>query len=80
MPMGKEFISGDLHVVNAQVADMFEEDQQRDSGVRHRNRHLDGALFHVLRTCSLMSMNEWYWLSLDFKEDGRDHDYQVTAT
>jgi hypothetical protein len=27
---------------------MFEEDQQRDSGVRHPDRHLDGALCHVL--------------------------------
>ena len=51
MPMGKDFISGDLHVVNAQVADMLMEDQQRDSGVRHVNRHLDGALFYVSRTC-----------------------------
>lgn len=51
IPWGKEFISGDLHEVHAQVADMFAEDQQRDSGVRHPNRHLDGALFHVLKTC-----------------------------
>jgi len=80
IPWGKEFISGDLHEVNAQVAGMLMEDQQRDSGVRHRNRHLDGALFHVLRTCisagyGIASMNEQNWVSLNFKVDGRDRRY-----
>ena len=47
-PMGKRVYIRDLHEVNAQVAGIFVEDQQRDSGVRHPNRHLDGALCHVL--------------------------------
>lgn len=63
IPWGREFIPEDLHEVNAQVAGMFAEDQQRDSGVKHRNRHLGGALSHVSRTCIsagyvIASMNE----------------------
>ena len=84
IPWGREFIPGDLHEVNAQVAGMFAEDQQRDGGVKHRNRHLGGALFHVSRTCIsagyvIASINEQNWMLLNFKADGRDHKYQVTA-